>query len=370
MILSRLRKRDGATVYSIRYLGPGSRRKKLLEKVGAVKAGAKEAVHRQMRARAATVLEERRIEIDNGTWIPPDERRPGAVLTFEQLVGEFLAGYESRSGSMAYYKERAAVWLQHFKKRKAVDRITVGDVDRFCVARKRKAGPSTLRKDLVALSTMFRWGQVRGMVKHNPADPALVRRPSEPRHRRGYLTNAQVEALLAECDTWLRPIVEWCLETGMDRQEVLTLTWRDIDEEAGIIEAPRAKTGIERAIPLTKALRALLRHARRVRTLEAHQRIFLRDGKPVHLEAAKSALRRAYGDAGIQVPGPWKILRHTLGSRLAMRNVTAATIARLLGHTTQEVTDRYMHLSPEYLREAREGGEKSPDGDVKAEDAS
>lgn len=275
----------------------------------------------------------------------------------------FLEEYESRSGSNAYYAERSKIWLEKLPADRPVQQITAADIERFRNVRGRKVSASTVRKDLVALSTLFRWAMARRLIADNPADPSLVRRPPEPRHDRGYLTKDEEEALLAACADWLRPVVEWCLATGMDREEVLELSWRQVDEEAGYISAPRRKTGVARMIPLTGDVKAILERAKKLRTVTGGLQVFLGpDGRRIHREAAKTALRRAYTAAGLEVRGQWKILRHTLASRLAMAGVTAAAIARLLGHTTQEITDRYMHLSPSYLAEAREALNTAPSG--------
>src|SRR4029453_16183624 len=83
-------------------------------------------------------------------------------------------------------------------------------------------------------------------------------------------------------------------------------------------------------------------------------RVFLGSpGAPLTVECVKSALRRAYADAELPIPtaGPFKVFRHTFGSRLAMKGHSAQAIARLMGHTTTAITDTYMHLSPSHLRD-------------------
>ncbi|MCZ6651282.1 MAG: tyrosine-type recombinase/integrase, partial [Acidobacteria bacterium] len=60
--------------------------------------------------------------------------------------------------------------------------------------------------------------------------------------------------------------------------------------------------------------------------------------------------------AGITKPQPWKILRHTFGSRLAMAGVDQPAIQQFMGHTSPTTTARYMHLSPTYLRDQMSKG--------------
>lgn len=347
-VIVRRRKRDEVTVFYAKYYAEG---RQVTEKVATVPAKARKVEFDRARTKAQAVDHQRRVEVENGTWKHPRERR-AARLTFAEVVERFLRDYKPRSGKIRYYSERSKLWLKHLPKTRLARQITVADVDRFRRLRERKVGPSTVRKDLVALSTLFRWAAARDLVTTNPADPDRVRRPPEPTHRAGYLSADEEKRLLEECSTWLRPIVQWGINTGMDREEILRLSWRDIDESAGVVHAPRGKTGISRDLPLNKTLRTILAQAKRVRSIGDGGRVFLDDdGKKIHVQAAKTALRRAYDEAGVHAP-PWKTLRHTFASRLAMAGVSMTAVARLMGHSTMAITDRYAHLSPKYLEGA------------------
>lgn len=356
-VLKRVRKRDGATVYSIQYK---VRERSVKEKVGAVKAKGLVRDHTRMERKALAHLEAQHLAVENGTWIHPRKAK-APDITLGELAKRFLRDYRSRAGRISYYEYRVTIIRRHFGDRKLAARISVSDVDRFKTVRSRKVGPSTVRKDLASLSLLFRWAKVRGLVQENPAEPDKVNRPSEPRHRTGYLSAGEESDLLAVCEPWLSLAVEWGVATGMDRAEILGLSWPDLDEEADIIHAPRGKTGVRREIPIFPETARLLRRARKLQSVQGHRRVFLGpDGKPIHAEAAKTALRRAYEAAGVQVAGPWKILRHTFASRAVMRGVPLPVIAKLMGHTTHAITERYAHLSPDYVREAMRG-KKAPE---------
>lgn len=45
----------------------------------------------------------------------------------------------------------------------------------------------------------------------------------------------------------------------------------------------------------------------------------------------------------------WHDLRHTFASRLVMKGVPLYTAQGLLGHSTAEMTKRYVHLAREYM---------------------
>jgi len=50
----------------------------------------------------------------------------------------------------------------------------------------------------------------------------------------------------------------------------------------------------------------------------------------------------------------WHDLRHTFASRLVTRGVDIYTVAKLLGHQNIEMTERYAHLDPDYLKHSVE----------------
>ena len=344
-----VRKKDAATIYFAVFTGPDGNRMKIKHKV--VPGSAPQRDHQRARDAARNYANEQRAAVENGTWTDPRDERLDRPLTFEALVKQFLANYRTRSGQMFFYEQRSKQWLEHFGRQTPARTITVSDVDRFRRARSRIASDSTVRKDLVTLSTLSRWAQVRKLVEANPADYRLIRRPSEPKHQRGYLTYDQEAALVGGCPPWLGRVVRWAINSGMDRQEVIDLTWGAVDELAGTVHATRSKTGVPRDVPLNGTLRSILGEAKRVRNVAGRNQVFLTDeGQPIALNAVKSGLRRAYKRAGISVAGEFKIFRHTFASRLAMSGHSAQSIARLMGHTTTTVTDTYMHLSPDHLR--------------------
>lgn len=346
--------KDGSRVYSAFYFGPDGRR--LTERVCTVPPKSPKREHTRARQKAEALATEQRAAVRNRTWTDPKAKAdPARTLTFGQLVQRFLDDYRSRAGRVDFYRERSRAWLRHIPAGTPIAVLTVLHVDTLKRARSRKVGPSTVRKDLVSLSTLFRWAIARGYAKENPASPEKVTRPSEPKQDRGYLTDEQERALVACCPPWLSQVVRWAIGTGMDRREVVTLSWAAVDERIGVVHAPRGKTGTDRRIPINATLRSILAGTRRVRSIHGGGRVFLDDqGQPLSTERVKTTLRRAYDRAGVEVKAPFKIFRHTFASRLVMAGVDAPTIARLLGHTTLAVTDAYMHMSPGHLHNAME----------------
>ena len=344
------RKRDGGRSCFIGYTVAG---RLIHEKIGHVLADTSAAKVRRLEEKATAHLHEQREKIGAGTWKHPKlagapKRRP---LTFNELADLFLELYRSRAGNVAYYEQRATVWKEHFGKLDA-QTITAADVERFKLKRAGEAEPSTVRKDLVSLSTCFDWAVRHGKLDSNPAGSKLVGRPRVERGRPNPLSEDDEAALMKAAVKWLRPMIAWGINSGMDRSEILSLTWKHVDRQKGVIVAPRAKTGTEREIQIQGPLARILADAERVRGLGTDRVFLADDAKPPGSDAVKSAMRRAWAKACPDKTRPWKSLRATFATRLNARGVTVPTIARLMGLTSAYVLDFYCKPGEDEMREA------------------
>ena len=292
------------------------------------------------------------LAIDRGE-IPSAE-----TLTFGDLVTRFLRDYRPRSGSTAYYDERSRVWLAHIPAETMVHAVTPALVDALKRDRLAEVSASTVRKDLVSLSTLFRWAGARHLAVLNPADPGIVGRPPKAPADPHPLSDQQVEVLLDACPGWLALVVELAILTGADRAELVGLTWRDIDKQRCVIRIPRGKTGVGRAFPYRRsaAIRRVLAAAGKVRHTSG--RVFLGPkAQPMTVNSAKKGLRRAWAKSLGDWPRQWKTLRATFATTMLIdRGRDVPTVAALMGLTSAHVLDFYAKPSGAHLEESLADG--------------
>jgi integrase len=75
--------------------------------------------------------------------------------------------------------------------------------------------------------------------------------------------------------------------------------------------------------------------------------VFTFKGKPIG--SIRKAFNNACRRAGIKTL-TFNTLRHTFATRLVLAGVDLATVSKLLGHSTIQMTMRYAHPTPEALK--------------------
>lgn len=209
-------------------------------------------------------------------------------------------------------------------------------------SRGQRRSNATVNRYMAAISHVFtiafeEWGWV---------DESPFRRISalkEPRGRVRYLDEKEIEHLLRECrahSEQLYTLVVLAISTGARRNELLTLTWKQIDLNRGLIYLERTKNDERRQLSLTgHALELVKRHPRHIDT----QLVFPSPTNPSKPIAIQNIFESALNRAGIE-NFRFHDLRHTCASHLAMNGASLAEIAEVLGHRTLEMTRRYTHL--------------------------
>lgn len=134
------------------------------------------------------------------------------------------------------------------------------------------------------------------------------------------------------------------LDTGLRQGEVLNLRQRDVEGDKLTVWGTGAKSGKTRPVPLTARVKVILEKRR---TDDPAAFVFdgLNEGV-IRRMWDKLASRMGLKDDPQFVP---HILRHEFCSRLADRDLNAAVIQALAGHSTLAVTQRYIHVRGDSL---------------------
>jgi integrase len=157
---------------------------------------------------------------------------------------------------------------------------------------------------------------------------------------------ALLDAARASRNPDLYALVLLAVETGMRCGEVLGLEWARIDLSRGIITLASRSTKSKRRrdIPMRQAVYDLLA-AREDRTGHVFARREWDSYRTAFETIAAKVVTAPEGE-----PLTFHGLRHHFASWFMMRGGRREALSKILGHATMAMTDRYAHLSPDYLR--------------------
>ncbi|MBT4838115.1 MAG: site-specific integrase [Methylococcales bacterium] len=212
-----------------------------------------------------------------------------------------------------------------------------------------KKSPATVVRYMSALShalniALREWE----WINSNPM--SKVSKPKEPRGRVRYLGEEERKLFLDACkmspNKFLYIVVVLALSTGMRRNEIMSLKWKDVDFKLNRIILEDTKNGERRSIPISdQPLKLLLEHRKRMSRSEL---LF-----PSKVDPTKSMdLRKPFATAlKLAEIEDFKFhdLRHSAASYLIMNGASETAVGELLGHKTMQMVKRYSHLSESHI---------------------
>jgi len=341
-----------------------------------------ESAKTSSRREAEALLVRRKKEVQEGR--DPTLVRKIKHHTFGELRDQYLVwiqrqkSYEIKKGVIKLlHREFGNLPLRHFNTR------FIDAYQSRCIAEGK--APATVNRRLATLKHMFtkavEWEMVEEEILKKVRRVKLL---PENNRRLRYLSKVECQALVDACAPHLRPIVVTALNTGMRKEEILSLEWdRNIDLKHGFILLEKTKNGERREIPinntLRKTLQGLVRHLKSPYVFTDRAGNRFRDIKHSFTSAIKKAevekCPECHHEAQTgeeQEPGQcpecgtrmerrkgikdfrFHDLRHTFASHLVMAGVDITTVKELLGHKTLAMTLRYAHLAPAHKAKAVE----------------
>jgi len=217
--------------------------------------------------------------------------------------------------------------------------------DRYKRRRQGEVSNATVNREVACLKHIFTKAIEWGIVKKNPGKKVKLLRERNTRLR--YLEEREIRRLHDACAEHLKPIVVVALNTGMRKEEILSLKWKDVDFRSRTISILDTKNGESRELPMNDIVyRVLLDIGKKADS----PWVFCKKNGERYGNVRK-AFEGARKRAGI-VDFRFHDLRHTFASHLVMAGVDLRTVQELLGHKSFEMTLRYAHLSPDHKKRA------------------
>lgn len=159
----------------------------------------------------------------------------------------------------------------------------------------------------------------------------------------------------------LYPLYVLAIDTGMRLAELCGLCWDRVDFSRNQITITRSrdkfglrettKTKLKRIVPMTNEVRFLLLELFK-KALNNKFVLLESNGEPIKYAHIYRRFKMAQKKAGILNQIRFHDLRHTFASNFMMNNGNLFDLQKLLGHTKNDMTMRYAHLSPGHLQDS------------------
>jgi integrase len=302
------------------------------------------------------------------------ERRAGfakskPIPTFDEFAIDFLELSKQQHRPKTHgLHEWNCKTLKRFFGGEYLDEISREMVEKFKSTRKhevrrnakdqRLITGTTVNRALETLKAMFYQAERMGYRVNNPVvGVPMFRQPVDSMR---VLKFDEQRRYLAEASQPLRDIAEIMLDTGMRPEEVFRIKVENVDFEQKTICNPFGKTtAARRTIPMTDAVSSLLQ--RRVKEAERLATPFVFPS-PLNIQKSIGSVKKAHRAAArrAQINGHFRLydMRHTFVTRCAAADMSLPTLAAILGHTSIQMTMRYVHPAAEEKRQAMQKFEK------------
>jgi integrase len=278
-------------------------------------------------------------EIDCGTFNWEGETQN---VLLSELIDRYLAEIAPTKKSYADIKSRCLLLRQNFG-HYSLSSLTPAVIKSYRDKRLLIRHSDSVRKELLLLGRILTAAEREWDVtlpKSNPVRRLAIPRKGRGRDRR--LLPGEERILIEESQRYggfIADIIQFAIETGMRRGEIVRLQWRDVDFERRVAKLRDTKNGFDRVIPLSsRALEILERQ-----TSKRSGNVF-----SICADSITKAFSRVIDRAGLH-DLRFHDLRHEAASRFFELGLSVMEVSSITGHRDLASLKRYTHLRAEDL---------------------
>jgi len=240
---------------------------------------------------------------------------------------------------------------------KALSDVSAFDLERLKAAMsKTDKAPKTILYALGTVRAAYNYAARHGLFTgKNPV--SLVKKPSADNRRMRFLTEGEAQELLdtlraKSTQTYEMALVS--LHTGGRFAEIAALTWADVNIDQGTLTFWDTKNTETRTVFMTQEVKILFQGktpgTRRDLVFPARTGERMAQVSSLFNRTVNEMFNQGITDRRQRVC--FHTLRHTHASWLVQRGNDLLTVARIMGHKSVKMVERYAHLAPEGMRRA------------------
>lgn len=210
---------------------------------------------------------------------------------------------------------------------------------------------TTINRDIEVLRKMFNLAIQNGWLTKNPCTGITKLRQENKLER--YLTPDEEIRLIEACVgrfEYMKPIIQFALNTGMRKEEILSLTWKCVNFDNNKITLLDTKNGKKRFIPINSVVRSVLKDAHKKKCCDY---VFANPITKTRYADLKRSFVSLCEKANVE-NFRFHDLRHTSATRMVGAGVPITMVKDILGHSDIHTTMRYAHAITEQSLEAIE----------------
>lgn len=256
------------------------------------------------------------------------------IESFIKFIAENQGYSMNTIEAYKYDLHEFARWMQTEKTGARWSTITAQDIDEYVSFKvERSASPSTIKRKIAAIRSLYTWFRRQGLLKENPA-----RYTSTPKLAKRDPHTVELEAIKAtiedqEIEARTRFQIAILFETGLRISELMAMRWEDIDinnrqihvtgkgqKERTVMYGDRTA---QMLVPVTSQLTGIIFNE----SVEQASR-------KIHFALKKHSAQKYLSP---------HILRHTMATEMARNGASLYAIAQILGHESIKTTEVYAH---------------------------
>jgi integrase len=300
------------------------------------------------------------------SWPAPKPQAP-QVPTVREFTKQFLSYVEvqRKAGTKRFYGICVNRILKFLPLADAVLTNVTGElISKYSQWRRStsaKESVLTVNGEMRTLRRMLHLAHEWGLIAQSPTIHELPGGNGRER----VISFAEELLYLAKASQTVRDAAMLAVDTGMrPNSELFPLEWSDVhleptqDAPLGFLHVRQGKTdNAVRNIPLTPRTREMLLARRELmvgrpdakRRCGALRFVFPGEGNSGHLVTVQHAHEKAARDAGLEA-FEFYCWRHTFGTRCAESGMDKFSLARLMGHSSPRVAERYyVHVTEPHV---------------------
>jgi site-specific recombinase XerD len=265
---------------------------------------------------------------------------------------------EGRSaGTLKGYRDKVEGFLSFCAERniRTIDAIDASLIREWVLSLAERHKPSTVNNYFRALRTWFYWYEVEigDPTFRNPM--RKVKPPKVPDELQDPVELRDVHAMIETCGNDRRgvrdrAILRALLDTGARASELCSLDLADFDSPTGDLAIRRGKGGKGRHAFLGQNARRAVRAWIKKRGPELGPLFWGWTHERLHYRGLYSILEARAAKAGLnKVPSPHDF-RRACAITMLRNGADVVTVSRLLGHSTLQMTTKYLKQIPDDLR--------------------